>query len=242
MAKKKKEEEEKKTKQKRTRRKVDYIYTGHSRDRDRNAIKHAHEAQFVANKENFVQRRTMIKKSELAKNFDSGRLTSKDLGEVNKIVAESAKNKATMITNATKAAKKTQKRPKIMVKAGRAVKKYLDKQIKDKKDKQNKGVVTGVGRDPKESDKDKGNAKPKPKRVGPASDPDARGKPSNVSSGAFGKGIVKRKRPVKKKKTKNKLTISVKPIKVETKKEEEARKKRNPRKGNLPRNRYGVKL
>jgi len=52
----------------------------------------------------------------------------------------------------------------------------------------------------------------------------------------------KRKRPVEKKKTKNKLTISVKPIKVETKKEEEARKKRNPRKGNLPRNRYGVKL
>jgi hypothetical protein len=212
MAKKKKEEEEKKTKQKRTRRKVDYIYTGHSRDRDRNAIKHAHEAQFVANKENFVQRRTMIRKSDVAKSFDSGRLTSKDLGEVNKIVAESAKNKATMITNATKAAKKTRKRPKIMVKAGRAVKKYLDKQIKDKKDKQNKGVVTGVGRGPKESDKDTEFVKPK------------------------------RKRPVKKKKTKNKLTISVKPIKVETKKEEEARKKRNPRKGNLPRNRYGVKL
>ena len=111
MAKKKKEEE-KKTKQKRTRRKVDYIYTGHSRDRDRNAIKQANEAQFSRNKENFVERRTMFKKSRLAENFDSGRLNSKDLGEVNKIFAESAKNKATMITNATKAAKKTKKRPR----------------------------------------------------------------------------------------------------------------------------------
>ena len=215
MAKKKKEEEEKKTKQKRTRRKVDYIYTGHSRDRDRNAIKHAHEAQFVANKENFVQRRTMIRKSDVAKSFDSGRLTSKDLGEVNKIVAESAKNKATMITNATKAAKKTRKRPKIMVKAGRAVKKYLDKQIKDKKDKQNKGVVTGVGRDPKESDKDTEFVKPK------------------------------RKRPVKKKKTKNNIiykVTSVKNIKVETKKEEKKRKEKEKKSGIKRNNRYGVKL
>jgi|TARA_R100000656_G_scaffold99665_2_gene72333 hypothetical protein len=112
MAEKKKEEEEKKkkTKRKRTRRKVDYIYTGHSRDRDRNAMKQSHEAQFNRNKANFLTRRTMFKKSELAKGFESGRLTSKDLGEVNKIFAESAKNKATLIKRIIKKAKRT--RPK----------------------------------------------------------------------------------------------------------------------------------
>jgi hypothetical protein len=222
MAKKKKEEEEeKKTKQKRTRRKVDYIYTGHSRDRDRNAIKQSNEAQFKRNKANFITRRTMFKKSELAKNFDSGRLTSKDLGEVNKIFAESAKNKATMIKNINKKAKKSasvkaekkkSQRPEFMVKAGRAVKKMLDKQIEDKKNKQNKGIVTGVGRDPKESDKDNGNAK------------------------------QKRKRPVEKKKTKTKITIKVKPlknIKVETKKEEKKRKEKEKKSGIKLNNRYG---
>ena len=58
-------------------RKVSDVYTGHSRDRDRNAIRQSNEAQFNRNKENFLQRRTMFKKSELAKNFESGRLKSK---------------------------------------------------------------------------------------------------------------------------------------------------------------------
>jgi hypothetical protein len=91
----------------------------------------------------------------------------------------------------------------------------------------------------KKDKKDADDGKPKPKRAVPASDPDARGKPSNVSSGAFGKGIVKRKRPVKKKKTKNKLTISVKPIKVETKKEEKKRKEKEKKSGIKLNNRYG---
>ena len=90
-------------------RKVSDVYTGHSRDRDRNAMKQSHEAQFHRNKANFVERRTMFKKSELAKNFESGRLKSKDLGEVNKIFAESAKNKATMIKNITKKARRNKK-------------------------------------------------------------------------------------------------------------------------------------
>ena len=76
---------------------LDYISTAHGRRRDRNAIKQSNEAQFHRNKANFLTRRTMFKKSELAKGFESGRLTSKDLGEVNKIFSESAKNKATMI-------------------------------------------------------------------------------------------------------------------------------------------------
>ena len=90
-------------------RKVSDVYTGHSRDRDRHAMKQSHEAQFHRNKANFVERRTMFKKSELAKNFESGRLKSKDLGEVNKIFSESAKNKATMIKNITKKARRNKK-------------------------------------------------------------------------------------------------------------------------------------
>ena len=77
--------------------------------KDRNAMKQSHEAQFHRNKANFVERRTMFKKSELAKNFESGRLKSKDLGEVNKIFSESAKNKATMIKNITKKARRNKK-------------------------------------------------------------------------------------------------------------------------------------
>jgi hypothetical protein len=160
---------------------------------------------------NLTFRSTQRNQVKNMKEFERKKLLRKEAREKKK----EENKKATPKTSATKKVKKTQKRPTIMVKAGRAVKKYLDKQIKDKKDKQNEGVVTGVGRDPKESDKDNGNAKPK------------------------------RKRPVKKKKTKKKIiykVTSLKNIKVETKKEEEARKKRNPRKGNLPRNIYGVKL
>ena len=88
---------------------LDYISTAHGRRRDRNAIKQSNEAQFHRNKANFLTGRTMFKKSELAKGFESGRLKSKDLGEVNKIFAESAKNKATMIKNITKKARRNKK-------------------------------------------------------------------------------------------------------------------------------------
>jgi polyhydroxyalkanoate synthesis regulator protein len=113
MAKKKKEEEEekkKKTKQKRTKQKVSDVYTGHSRDRDRNAIRQSNEAQFNRNKENFLQRRTMFKKSRLAENFDAGRLNMKDLKEINEHFADSDRNKATLLKRIIKKAKRT--RPK----------------------------------------------------------------------------------------------------------------------------------
>jgi hypothetical protein len=113
------------------------------------------------------------------------------------------------------AEKKKRKRPEFMEKAGRFVQSILDKRIKDKKDKQNERIVTGVGRDPKESDKDTEFVKPK------------------------------RKRPVKKKKTKNNIiykVTSVKNIKVETKKEEKKRKEKEKKSGIKRNNRYGVKL
>ena len=54
-------------------------------------------SQTKRNKANFMRYKQHFKKSQLAKNFDAGRLNSKDLGEINKIFSESAKNKATMI-------------------------------------------------------------------------------------------------------------------------------------------------
>ena len=81
--------------------KVSDIYTGHSRDRDINAIKQAHEAQFVRNKANFVTRRTMQKKSELSKHIDG-----LDIGAVNRVMGSYDRNKATMIKKLLKKRKR----------------------------------------------------------------------------------------------------------------------------------------
>ena len=81
--------------------KVSDIYTGHSRDRDINAIKQAHEAQFVRNKANFVTRRTMQKESELSKHIDG-----LDIGAVNRVMGSSDRNKATMIKKLLKKRKR----------------------------------------------------------------------------------------------------------------------------------------
>lgn len=81
--------------------KVSDIYTGHSRDMDRNASKQEHEAQFVRNKANFVTRRTMQKKSELSKHIDG-----LDIGAVNRVMGSYDRNKATMIKKLLKKRKR----------------------------------------------------------------------------------------------------------------------------------------
>jgi len=113
MAKKKKEEKKKKTKQKRTRR---MGITGLSVKYDKHGDKIGDDAdrqmriQSDRNKANFVERRTMFKKSRLAENFDAGRLNMKDLKEINEHFADSDRNKATLLKRIIKKAKRT--RPK----------------------------------------------------------------------------------------------------------------------------------
>jgi hypothetical protein len=57
-----------------------------------------HEAQFVRNKANFVTRRGMQKESEVSKMMKKGEL---DIGEVNKVMSQVVKNKATIIKKTT---------------------------------------------------------------------------------------------------------------------------------------------
>ena len=109
---------------------------------------------------NLTFRSTQRNQVKNMKEFERKKLLRKKAREKKK----EENKKATPKTSATKEVKKTRKRPKIMVEASRFVKRVLDEKIKKEKDERNKKVVTGVGRDPKESDKDTEFVKPKRKR------------------------------------------------------------------------------
>jgi hypothetical protein len=66
------------------------------RTADRNSNLQEFEAQFVKNKSNFVTRRNMLQESQVSKNIKAGKTT---VGKVNKALASTAKNKATLIKN-----------------------------------------------------------------------------------------------------------------------------------------------
>tara|TARA_R110002096_G_scaffold26787_2_gene82508 strand:- start:165 stop:689 length:525 start_codon:yes stop_codon:yes gene_type:complete len=112
----------------------------------------------VKNMKEFERKKLLRKKAREKKKEENKKATPKTSA------TKEENKKATPKTSATKEVKKTRKRPKIMVEASRFVKRVLDEKIKKEKDERNKKVVTGVGRDPKESDKDTEFVKPKRKR------------------------------------------------------------------------------
>jgi hypothetical protein len=74
------------------------------RTADRNSNLQEFEAQFVKNKSNFVTRRNMLQESQVSKNIKAGKTT---VGKVNKALASTAKNKATLIKNLIKKRKRS---------------------------------------------------------------------------------------------------------------------------------------